>query len=233
MHQDSAESTVDLVVPVKSLDEGKSRLYRSLGHDDLDRHRALVLAIVTDTIDAALRAARVRRAVVVTPDPEVLATVAALGAIGLRDTQEGDLNASLSFGHFFLRGADAHANVGVLLADLPALRPDELDACVDAARGRRAMCTDRHGTGTALLLTGAGQQLQPRFGAGSASAHRATGAVPLDGSWPRLRCDVDTAADLLEATALGLGARTHALVSAWDGRPAQPMAVTGSSPGLR
>jgi 2-phospho-L-lactate/phosphoenolpyruvate guanylyltransferase len=43
---------------------------------------------------------------------------------------------------------------------------------------------------------------------GSASAHERSGALRIAGSWPGLRRDVDTAADLREAAALGVGEHT-------------------------
>ncbi|MGH3739210.1 MAG: 2-phospho-L-lactate guanylyltransferase, partial [Micromonosporaceae bacterium] len=49
---------------------------------------------------------------------------------------------------------------------------------------------------------------------GSARAHAAGGAVELHGDWPSLRRDVDTAADLSAAAALGLGVRTAGLLAA-------------------
>jgi len=61
------------------------------------------------------------------------------------------------------------------------------------------------------LLTGVGTELSPRFGPGSAQAHRASGAVELTGAWPGLVRDVDTEADLRAALALGAGPRTRAL----------------------
>jgi 2-phospho-L-lactate guanylyltransferase len=73
---------------------------------------------------------------------------------------------------------------------------------------------DAAGTGTAMLAAPAGVELDPRFGRGSARAHQASGAVRLDGGWPTLRQDVDTAADLAVAAALGLGRHTAELVDA-------------------
>ena len=58
-----------------------------------------------------------------------------------------------------------------------------------------------------------GAALEPRFGGGSAARHRASGAVPLDGAWPSLRRDVDTAADLAAALHLGVGAHTRAALA--------------------
>ena len=74
----------------------------------------------------------------------------------------------------------------------------------------RSFVTDAAGTGTVLLAAPPGAVLEPCFGAGSAAAHEASGAVPLNGAWPSLRRDVDTLADLAEAFRLGVGPRTAA-----------------------
>ncbi|MER7280967.1 2-phospho-L-lactate guanylyltransferase [Dactylosporangium sp. NPDC000244] len=114
-------------------------------------------------------------------------------------------------------GSDAAGDVGgrglgvvALTADLPAMRPDDLEAALVAAAraGRRAFVPDLEGTGTVLLAAPAGEALAPQFGPGSAVAHLRSGAIRLDGAWPSLRRDVDTAADLDAASRLGLGAHT-------------------------
>ena len=97
-------------------------------------------------------------------------------------------------------------NIVVLQGDLPALKSAELsDAMACAALHPSSFAADRQGTGTAALFAFRGTS-GPRFGADSASRHRAAGAVELAGPWPGLRCDIDTPEDLAEARALGVGA---------------------------
>jgi 2-phospho-L-lactate guanylyltransferase len=202
--------TVDLVVPVKSLAGAKSRLLGAAdgGRGDRRAHVALVVAIVEDTLTAAHAALAVRRVLVVTPDPLVVVLARRRGAEVMCDESPKGLNAALASGAELLRRDDPNTVVGALQADLPALRPGELSAAVLAACGRRAFCADGHGKGTTLLLSAPGSDLQPRFGLGSACAHRETGAVPLSGPWPSLSCDVDDVTDLAAATQLGLGRST-------------------------
>ncbi len=92
-----------------------------------------------------------------------------------------------------------------LTGDLPALRPADLALALAGlpVRARRGFVPDAAGTGTALLAAPPGVALDPRFGPGSAAAHAASGAVRLDGGWPTLRQDVDTAADLAAAPRWG------------------------------
>jgi len=80
-----------------------------------------------------------------------------------------------------------------------------------------------------LLVAPAGTELDPRFGADSAAAHAASGALALDGDWPSLRLDVDTASDLAAAARLGLGRHTADAVraAAEAGRPITMIDVTG------
>ncbi len=207
---------VDLLVPVKPLARAKTRLRGVVSEADggveaSQAHARLVVALVRDTLAAATRAAVVRQAVAICSDEVVRTVLAADGLKTIPDEPATGLNAALRYGEAVLRGADPAATVGALQADLPALQPEELDCAVRAGlvTDGRAFCTDRTGTGTTLLLAPPGQPLDPCFGPGSAAAHRATGARELTGYWPGLRCDVDTAADLVIARDLGLGRFTR------------------------
>ncbi len=201
---------VDLVVPVKTLDRAKTRLTSATGGDPVS-HAALALALAMDTVSAAISTPGVRRVVTITSDPAVAAEMAAMGVESLPEPAEPGLNAALIHGARTLRSN----RIGALQADLPALRPDELRAALEAARNRRAFVPDRQGTGTTLLLAAPGGELDPRFGVGSAGHHRISGAIALYGAWPSLRCDVDTEEDLRLAQALGLGTHTANALPAW------------------
>jgi 2-phospho-L-lactate/phosphoenolpyruvate guanylyltransferase len=211
---------VDLVVPVKPLHAAKSRLRGAAdrGVGDPGAHAALALALAHDTVAAVLGARAVRRLLVVSSDPVVAAELAAVGVEVAPDVP-GGLDAALQHGAALLRADDSHTPVGALQADLPALRSDELDAALHdaaalfAAGTSRAFCPDAQGTGTTMLLAAAGTELDPRFGAGSAARHRASGAVPLLAAGPGLRRDVDTGDDLCAAAELRLGPHTRAVLA--------------------
>lgn len=227
------DGPIDLLVPLKWLDRAKSRLRDATG-GDARSHVRLVLAMALDTLTAARAAERVRRVVVITADPAVAEVVRAEGFDTVRDTPDAGLNAALEHGAGMLRALDPTAGVGALQGDLPALRPDELDDALAAAPVGRSFCPDHQGSGTTLLLAGPGHPLDPRFGPGSARAHAASGATPLLGPWPSLRCDVDLPADLRRAADLGLGAHTRAFLDRAGGVPGEgtPGAGGGRAPGL-
>ncbi|WP_082556514.1 2-phospho-L-lactate guanylyltransferase [Modestobacter sp. Leaf380] len=191
-----------VVVPAKRLALAKTRL-GPVGDRRAD-HEDLVLALLGDTLEAALASPAVGVLWVVTDEPRAAGLARALGARVVPDAPAAGLNAALAHGAAVAGGAP----VAALHSDLPALRPAELTGALLAAAGHeRSSVTDAEGTGTTLLAVTRGE-LRPAFGAGSATAHAAGGAVPLAGDWPGLRRDVDTVAHLAVARALGTGPRT-------------------------
>ena len=199
-----------VVVPAKRLAVAKTRL-RPLtsARDDAEAaHRELVLALLADTVAAAVACPAVGAVVVVTDDPAAAGVVRTHGARVIADEPDRGLNPALEHG---ARTAPGPA-VAALSSDLPALRPEELAAALGAAAGSaRAFVADAQGTGT-TLLTAVDTELLPRFGPRSAEAHLVGGATALSGTWPGLLRDVDTEADLRAALSLGVGPRTTTLV---------------------
>ncbi|WP_222193892.1 2-phospho-L-lactate guanylyltransferase [Modestobacter italicus] len=199
-----------VVVPAKRLESAKTRLASLTGPLAGGSHEQLVLALLADTVSAALASPAVGRVLVVTDDPRAAALVAALGARTTPDEPRSGLNAALAHG----ARVAGPGPLAALHSDLPALHPDELDAALTAAAGHvRSFVPDAAGTGTTLLAVRSGD-LAPRFGPGSAAAHATGGAIPLDGDWPGLRQDVDTPADLRAARRIGVGQRTAGFLSA-------------------
>lgn len=226
-------TSVAAVLAVKSLHRAKSRLAATLSTafegDDPVTRGSLVLAMFLDTVDA-LRGAGISRIVVVSPDDEVLAAARRSGMRGLRESPRGNptpgnpppsgppdagLNAAFVDGARWAREAwPESTGLMYVQADLPAATSTSITAVLRAVQHHRSsFLTDRDGTGTVLLHGTDGDAAEPRFGPGSAAAHRAAGAVELDPAgrnWPDLRTDVDTATDLAVARELGLGPHTTA-----------------------
>lgn len=218
-------STVDLVVPVKPLAKAKSRLRGAAdgGIGEPRAHARLAMALARDTINAVLAARAVRHLLVVSSDPVVAAELGVFGVDVVPDGPVPGLNLAYERGAAVLRERDPATAVAALQADLPALRPAELDDAIDAALAlfaagaRRAFVADAEGTGSTFLLAAPGVALDPRFGVGSARRHEESGARPLVGSWPGLRRDVDTADDLRAAADLGLGGHTSCVLTPSQG----------------
>jgi 2-phospho-L-lactate guanylyltransferase len=198
-----------VVVPVKRLSAAKSRLR---GAVDDARHEDLALAMLRDTLTAVIVCPEVAEVLVVTDDPVVAASAAALGARTVPDVPAAGLNAAVAFGADVATGL--HRRRAVLAGDLPGLRPADLAEALRAAAGAggRHFLRDSAGSGTVLLTAAPGVPLGPLFGVGSATAHAGSGATELSGDWPALRHDVDTPEDLTKAHTMGLGPHTSALL---------------------
>jgi 2-phospho-L-lactate/phosphoenolpyruvate guanylyltransferase len=204
-----------VVVPVKGALGAKTRL----GADfDAGRRGELALAFARDTVAAALASEVVERVVVVT---------ASSGFVESDDPRltilpEGDalgLNAAIGVGAAFAASLPGSHGVAVLLGDLPALLSAELSSALTVAAGHpSAVVPDADGTGTTMLTARPGVDLTPAFGADSAAAHRAAGAVAIElAATSTLRHDVDTPDALARAIRLGVGPATAATLLASAG----------------
>lgn len=222
------------MVPVKLLDEAKTRLDRP------DRG-AVALAVARDTVAAAAACPVVEAVLVVTDDRRAAEAVGDVAEVVADEPARG-LNPALVHGAELAGRRRAGTGVAALAADLPALRPGELTrALAAAAETGRALVADAAGEGTVLLAAAPGCTLDPHFGPASRTAHVEAGAVDLTDRLgdevPGLRRDVDTLADLDAAAALGVGPATRALlrvatrstqatVLTWDATTASGSAVT-------
>lgn len=186
-----------VVIPVKGTAGSKSRLSPA---------PALALAIALDTIEAVV-ASRAEIVIVVTGgDP---APFVALGAEVALDPG-GGLNAAVRLGIALAMGP-----VAVMLGDLPALLPTELDDALSHAEAHElAMVADADAEGTALIAALRGELHSPAFGPGSRAAHLAAGYAELDVPVASgLRRDVDTAEQLAQLGSR-VGPRTALILQA-------------------
>ncbi len=193
-----------LVLPLKGGSDAKSRLGAG---------PRVASAIGMDCLDAVLACPRARRVLVVTGDAVIASLAATAGADVVAEDRPGaGLMAAVR------RGLEEVGSgpCAVLLADLPAMRPEDLSTALDAVAralaaphgSSMAFVPDAEGTGTVLVGALDVTKLDPAFGPQSARAHALRGARRLDLPLPRLRRDVDTPADLAAAAALGVGPRT-------------------------
>lgn len=195
-----------VLLPVKSPGTGKSRLSAL---PDADRRR-LAAAFAADAAAACTGAPIVGLVVVVSDDPAFAASLP--GVVPCDDPGAG-LNAALRHGARVAHELRPDLRPVALLADLPALRSADLGAALASLGPGPAYVADAEGTGT-TLYTAAYDAFDPRFGAGSAAAHGAAGALALEGAHARLRRDVDDLDDLAGAIALGVGPATSAALAA-------------------
>jgi 2-phospho-L-lactate guanylyltransferase len=194
-----------LVIPVKLLHLAKSRL-----SSDTAERSALALAFAADTVAAALRAPSVVDVVVVTDDEKAAAVLSALGASVVDDEPDAGLNPALRHGAAHAAARHPRCGIGALSADLPALRPTELErALIRAGTHGLAVVPDAEGSGTTAYFVTAENEFAPSFGRDSFRSHVTGGAIALaDRDLQSLRRDVDTPEDLAAAVALGLGPHT-------------------------
>jgi 2-phospho-L-lactate guanylyltransferase len=199
-----------LIVPVKHLGLAKTRLARAAG----DLREDLALAIACDTVAAARSCSATGAVFAVTEDPRARAELAGLGAVVVGGEPGGGLNPALEHGARIAAARLPGFGVCALSADLPALRPAELERVLAAASAHgRSFLADSPGVGTTLLAASPGLRLAPAFEGASRARHLAGGARELlvPGA-ESVRRDVDTPEDLTAAVALGVGPRTRELL---------------------
>lgn len=226
------------VVALKPATIGKSRLAALPGPL---RHR-LAAMMALDTL-AALASAT-SRLVVVSDSTTVDRRLqrAGIDAVVITDPEPGGLNNALRAGEAVLR-ADRQRAVLACVGDLPTLTPGAVRAVIDAMtlaanqQHRRGFVADLAGTGSTMLLADR-VGLDPRFGPGSAAAHRSSGAADLAAlrtatplpdrcvgdEFLRARTDVDAPKDLPGAIRVGVGPHTASLIA--DGRLADYAELT-------
>jgi 2-phospho-L-lactate guanylyltransferase len=199
-----------VLIPIKQLGESKTRLTGAT--QPPSRHPDLVRALQLDTIDAVATAregADVIAAIyLVTDQPPIPLPP----KVTVLSDPGGGLNAALAHAARGTQREHPEDGVAAMVADLPALRPDDLLAALAmAGQVDRAFVADLGGTGTTMLTVGPNISLDPMFGPDSAALHRKSGAIEL-ATGDSLRCDVDTAAELQRCMQLGVGEHTAQMV---------------------
>ncbi|MEP9380522.1 2-phospho-L-lactate guanylyltransferase [Aquabacter sp. CN5-332] len=184
------------VVPVKPLDEGKSRL---AGHLDQPGRRALNAHFLKRTLALLSQFCGPGRTIVVSRDKEVLQAAAALEMVALNEPGEADLNFALATGTTAARERGASALL-VLPVDLPLATLEVLRAICAGDQPVIVLVPDRHGAGTNVLFQRPVMLRRYRFGPDSLARHQAiaegAGCPVKILSAPALALDIDTPADL-------------------------------------
>jgi 2-phospho-L-lactate guanylyltransferase len=195
------------IIPVGTLEGAKTRLGGSL---DAEERHDLVEGLLARTVMTALAVDRLDDVLVISPDREVLARAAEIGARTMRQRTRG-LNAGLDEARadVVAGGADA---ILVLPIDLPFVTAEAVAAVLapladqpdhdHQPTARVVLVTDRHGTGTNALGLRPPEVIDFSFGPGSRHAHRAA-AEAASATYTeiesRLAVDLDTPEDLVFA----------------------------------
>ncbi|MDI9979589.1 2-phospho-L-lactate guanylyltransferase [Rhodococcus sp. IEGM 1307] len=192
-----------VVVPIRSLKTGKSRL---LTDSDALR-RELALAFFLDAVAALEGSDVVDRIVVVSDDATIRRCVQARCDI-VADSETG-LAAAVELGIAQLRNTRHSGPVAIVLPDLPYATTDAFDALFLAAREhKRTFLADSAGKGTTCVAATSADTVVHRFGPNSARAHADAGLIALGVPIPELRSDVDVLNDLCHRQLLKLGTET-------------------------
>jgi len=166
--------TTIAVLPIKSLDEAKSRLR---DHLDPTPRRALVEAMFSDVLVALRRAKLVDQVLVVSSDHGAQRIAGGYGAMVLEEEDHGHSHAAgCGVARALELGID---RVLMVPGDCPLLDPKELDALIARPVGSPSVLIvpDRHGTGTNALLLTPPDAMEPSFGPGSHERHTRNAAA--------------------------------------------------------
>ena len=160
-----------ILIPCKSLDNGKSRLSSCL---DRDRRRALCEWLLAQTLARATTLEAAEHIRVVTADPQAMAIAIHYG-VGVLHDPGGGLNAALEAGRAALLPAmDRDGSLLILPTDLPDASAEVLAQAL-AQPAEVVIAPDEKEAGTNLLLLrhAAVRHLPFAYGPGSYTAHQA------------------------------------------------------------
>jgi 2-phospho-L-lactate guanylyltransferase len=186
-----------LLIPIKSLQAGKSRLSPLL--NDKAR-RCLNEFFLRHIAKVATEFPGSHRTAIISECEGVLCLAKSLGICAIRQTGGPGLNRAATQGVDQLRALGALA-ILIIASDLPMIGPSDLrEIAVRGRKHRVIICPDKHYTGTNAVFLSARKSLHFRFGAGSCSAHyreaQCSGITPLVYFNRHIAMDIDVPADL-------------------------------------
>lgn len=198
---------------MKSLRDAKTRLADAL---DARARSELVLAMLSDGVDACLLSGVFELVCVISDDSEVLWHARELGAKPLAEpAMRSGLNESLTFGQRYMARRVAVDELLILPADLPLVQPDDVCAVAEALAGgpeQHVVIVAARDGGTNALALRPPEAIPMSFGAKSAAAHRTAaeraGIAVTELAIDRLAFDVDDMADVDALASLPVGGAT-------------------------
>jgi 2-phospho-L-lactate guanylyltransferase len=195
----TSEQRVSVVVLAKDTRLAKTRLGVSR-----EAARQMALHLADSTIRVALAAETVGAVHVVTGGTDIVRDARRWGAEVVEEPRPLGMNRAAELGRRHALEVRPTSTVVIMVADLPAVRPTDIDAVVDEHRrtGHALHVTDHTGTGTTLLIHGPNRRPGIGFGRGSSAMHLRLGYQAATSSTPTLRHDLDTPEDLAGLRAL-------------------------------
>jgi 2-phospho-L-lactate guanylyltransferase len=199
-----------VLVPVKALAQGKSRLSVCLSPEV--RH-ALSRAMLTDVVTSARSATTVDRVVVVSSDPSLLQLAHQLGVEAVNEEYPRGLNGAVTVGTEFCLQLGATA-VLILLADLPLVTATDVELIFRQMNGgpQVVVIPCKEGEGTNALLRVPPEVVPTRFGGPSLGAHQRVaqqyGVACQVVNIPHIAFDVDSVEDLRWLTSQAVKTQT-------------------------
>lgn len=188
--------TVRIIIAVRPVDDGKSRLAAALSPA---QRTALNLRLFNHVLTVATASLPAAQCLVISRSADLLRRAANVGAQPVRE-EASSLNGALEQAAA-VATADGASAILSLSTDLPMLDINDVRAMLDAVpRGGIAIAPDEGGSGTNALLLSPPALIPYRYGPGSFSAHsaaaHAAGITPVIVRRPGLAIDIDTPADL-------------------------------------
>jgi 2-phospho-L-lactate guanylyltransferase len=159
------------IIPVRPLEEGKSRLAEALTQTERQR---LNQRFFRQTLDVTAVVVGRERTLVVSRSESLLAIARSLSFETLLEAEPRGLNAALTQAASAIQQRDA-TSVLSISCDLPFLIPDDLRALLEVAHqgDGLAIASDRPGTGTNALVMSPVGAIPYLYGIDSFAAHQA------------------------------------------------------------
>lgn len=185
------------IIPVKPLEDGKSRLRDTLSDHDREAQNRRFLQRTLSLAEAFLGPAFT---IVISRSEEVRDTARSRGMIALTETTDSDINAALALATAFALGQNAQGMI-YLPVDLPFAEPETLRRIVtDIRQPSLVLVPDRHLRGTNVLFQSPIRLSHFAFGQDSFREHvrlgREAGFKPRVTSIQSLTFDIDDPNDM-------------------------------------
>lgn len=207
----------DVVIPVKSLAESKTRLSEILSLEDRQR---LVLVMLEDVLTSLRKSNLIDQIFVITPDRRVMDCAASFSVKTMIDKADHGINESIAMVTEQELKSRRASPLLALPVDLPLVRPDTIDGIIGKAGNLATplvVISPSRSGGTNALLRNPPNVIPTRYGANSFDAHVEEAAlrkIPLIVHRSEdLEIDLDTPSDLCRIMERGNSTKTSRFLS--------------------